>query len=70
MIKVAIIEDNAGYRQTLSIILQLDESLQLLHKLPNCNDMLMRFTEACPREIKITKAIGEVKLAMITGKLD
>jgi len=27
-------------------------------------------TEACPREIKITKAIGEVKMAMVTGKLD
>jgi len=26
-------------------------------------------TEACPREIKITKAIGEVKMAMVTGKL-
>jgi succinate dehydrogenase / fumarate reductase iron-sulfur subunit len=27
-------------------------------------------TEACPREIKITKAIGEVKMAMVTGKFD
>jgi succinate dehydrogenase / fumarate reductase, iron-sulfur subunit len=27
-------------------------------------------TEACPREIKITKVIGEVKMAMVTGKLD
>ena len=27
-------------------------------------------TEACPRDIKITKAIGEVKMAMVTGKLD
>jgi succinate dehydrogenase / fumarate reductase iron-sulfur subunit len=27
-------------------------------------------TEACPREIKITKAIGEVKMAIVTGKLD
>jgi len=27
-------------------------------------------TEACPREIKITKVIGEVKMAMLTGKLD
>ena len=26
-------------------------------------------TEACPRDIKITRAIGEVKLAMVTGKL-
>jgi len=27
-------------------------------------------TMACPREIQITKAIGEVKMAMVTGKLD
>ncbi len=26
-------------------------------------------TMACPREIKITKAIGELKLAMVTGKI-
>jgi succinate dehydrogenase / fumarate reductase iron-sulfur subunit len=26
-------------------------------------------TEACPREIKVTKAIGEVKMAMMTGKI-
>jgi len=25
---------------------------------------------ACPREIQITKAIGELKMAMVTGKLD
>jgi succinate dehydrogenase / fumarate reductase iron-sulfur subunit len=27
-------------------------------------------TMACPREIQITRAIGELKLAMVTGKLD
>ncbi len=27
-------------------------------------------TMACPREIQITKAIGEVKMAQVTGKLD
>jgi succinate dehydrogenase / fumarate reductase iron-sulfur subunit len=27
-------------------------------------------TMACPREIEITKAIGELKMAMITGKVD
>lgn len=27
-------------------------------------------TMACPREIQITKVIGELKLAMVTGKLD
>jgi len=33
------------------------------HTVYNC-------TMACPRDIHITKAIGELKLAMITGKLD
>ena len=27
-------------------------------------------TNSCPRDIQITKAIGELKLAMVTGKLD
>lgn len=48
MINIAIIEDNASYRQTLSIILQLDETFRLIHKLPNCNDMMVRFIEATP----------------------
>ena len=33
------------------------------HTVYNC-------TMACPREIQITKAIGELKMAMVTGKLD
>jgi len=33
------------------------------HTVYNC-------TNACPRGIQITKAIGEVKMAMVTGKLD
>ena len=33
------------------------------HTVYNC-------TMACPRDIQITKAIGELKLAMVTGKLD
>ena len=33
------------------------------HTIFNC-------TMACPRDIQITKAIGELKMAMITGKLD
>ncbi|HRH50008.1 MAG TPA: response regulator transcription factor [Panacibacter sp.] len=62
MIKVAIIEDNASYRQTLSIIMQLDESLQLIHKLPNCNDMLLRFTEEQPDVV-----IMDIDLPGISG---
>jgi DNA-binding NarL/FixJ family response regulator len=48
MTKIAIIEDNPQYRQTLSIILQLDESLKLIHKLNNCNDMMRVFAEEKP----------------------
>jgi len=48
MTKVSIIEDNSQYRQTLSIILQLDESLKLIHKLSNCNDMIQLFAEEKP----------------------
>ncbi len=33
------------------------------HTIFNC-------TLACPREIQVTKAIGEVKMALVTGKLD
>ena len=43
MIHVAIIEDNPQYRTTLSIIMQLDENLRLLHKLEDCEEMIGRF---------------------------
>jgi succinate dehydrogenase / fumarate reductase iron-sulfur subunit len=43
-------------------ILSETDGIARCHTAYNC-------TEACPREIKITKAIGEVKLAMVTGKL-
>ena len=62
MINVAVIEDNAAYRQTLSIILQLDESLRLIHKLHNCNTMLQRFTEETPDVV-----IMDIDLPGISG---
>lgn len=34
-----------------------------------CHD-IFNCTDACPREIEVTKALGEVKLAITTGKLD
>jgi succinate dehydrogenase / fumarate reductase iron-sulfur subunit len=33
------------------------------HTIFNC-------TEACPREIQVTRAIGEVKAAIATGRID
>lgn len=43
MITVAIIEDNAQYRTAISIILQLNENLKLIHKMENCEDMIGLF---------------------------
>jgi DNA-binding NarL/FixJ family response regulator len=48
MVRIAIIEDNPQYRQTLSIILQLDESFKLIHKLAHCNNMLELFAGEKP----------------------
>jgi len=62
MIKVAIIEDNPQYRQTLSIILQLDETLKLIHKLNNCNDMIKLFAEEKPDVV-----IMDIDLPGISG---
>lgn len=43
MITVAIIEDNLQYRTTLSIILQLNENLKLIHKLEDAETMIPLF---------------------------
>lgn len=48
--------------QRLNILAETD-GVARCHTAYNC-------TEACPREIKVTRAIGEVKMAMMTGKLD
>lgn len=48
MLKVAIIEDNAKYRTAVAIILQLDESLNLIHKLENCAHMIPLFEHDTP----------------------
>jgi succinate dehydrogenase / fumarate reductase iron-sulfur subunit len=48
--------------QRLQILAETD-GIARCHTAYNC-------TVACPREIKVTKAIGEVKMAMMTGKLD
>lgn len=43
MTKIAIIEDNPQYRTTLSIILQLNESLKLVHKLEDAEAVTAHF---------------------------
>ena len=48
MINVAILEDNAQYRITISIILQLREDFRLIHKLESCEEMIGYFEAEKP----------------------
>ena len=50
-----------GASQRLMVLAETDGTVRC-HTAYNC-------TEACPREIQITKAIGELKMAMMTGSL-
>jgi DNA-binding NarL/FixJ family response regulator len=43
MINVAIIEDNFQYRTAISIILQLNENIKLIHKLESCAGFIPLF---------------------------
>lgn len=51
-----------GASERLQLLSETDGTVRC-HTVYNC-------TDACPRGIKVTKAIGELKLAMVTGKLD
>jgi succinate dehydrogenase / fumarate reductase iron-sulfur subunit len=51
-----------GASERLHILSETDGVVRC-HTVYNC-------TDACPRDIKVTKTIGELKLAMVTGKLD
>jgi succinate dehydrogenase / fumarate reductase iron-sulfur subunit len=51
-----------GASQRLQILSQTNGTARC-HTAYNC-------TNACPRGIHVTKAIGELKLALVTGKLD
>jgi DNA-binding NarL/FixJ family response regulator len=51
MINIAIIEDNPQYRQTLSIIMQLNEELRLMHKMGNCAEMEEAFMDQLPEVV-------------------
>lgn len=43
MINIALIEDNSQYRIAISIILQLNENLKLMHKMESCEEMIPQF---------------------------
>jgi len=51
-----------GASQRLMVLAETDGTVRC-HTAYNC-------TEACPRDIQITKTIGELKLAMVTGKIE
>ena len=51
-----------GASQRLMVLAETD-GIARCHTAYSC-------TEACPREIQVTKAIGEVKMAIMTGKVD
>lgn len=50
-----------GASQRLQVLAETD-GIARCHTAYSC-------TEACPREIQVTKAIGEVKMAIVTGKV-
>lgn len=48
MLKIAIVEDNEQYRKAISFIIQMNEELELLHTLENCNRLTMHFEKELP----------------------
>lgn len=82
MLDICIIEDNAQYRTTISIILQLNENFRLIHKLENCSEMMARFEIDTPDVVlmdidmpgisgidgvwQIKQSFPEVKVLMLT----
>jgi DNA-binding NarL/FixJ family response regulator len=82
MINVAIIEDNYQYRTAISIILQLNENLKLIHKMEDCNEMIFLFESQKPDVVlmdidlpgmngitavwEIKKRWPEIKVLMLT----
>ncbi|CAN5540957.1 response regulator transcription factor [soil metagenome] len=48
MINIALLEDNFQYRTAISIILQLNENLKLIHKLEDCKEMMPLFKAQKP----------------------
>ena len=82
MVNIAIIEDNFQYRTTISIILQLNENLKLIHKMEDCEEMIALFESQKPDVVlmdidlpgmngitavwEIKKRWSEIKVLMLT----
>jgi len=62
----------AAIVQAHRFIFDAEQRLQILNDrmgIWRCHD-IYNCTDACPREIEVTKALGEVKVAIATGKVD
>src|SRR6187402_2780546 len=62
MVKLAIIEDNVEYRNTLSKILQRNEDIQMIFERGDCKEMIPRFEVDLPDVV-----IMDIDLPGISG---
>lgn len=62
MVKLAIIEDNTGYRNTLYKILERNKKIQILHSLDSCAEMIPYFEVDTPDVV-----IMDIDLPGISG---
>ena len=62
MLKLAIIEDNEEYRNTLSKILQRNEEIQIIFEWGDCKEMIPRFEVDLPDVV-----IMDIDLPGISG---
>jgi len=60
MIRLAIIEDNTDYRNTLSKILQRNTEIQVIHELDNCTEMIPYFESNVPDVVVMDIDLPEI----------
>ena len=62
MLRLAIIEDNIDYRNTLSKILQRNKGITIIHQLDSCTEMIAHFENDLPDVV-----IMDIDLPEING---
>jgi DNA-binding NarL/FixJ family response regulator len=62
MINVAIIEDNLQYRTAISIILQLSDTIKIIHELKSCEGLIALFESEKPDVV-----LMDIDLPLIDG---